>query len=234
MAFHAHPPVNRLPHRCHPLLVSPRSLPRRRAAEALVRCRSRISATSISTSSFRIRRRRRRFYFADLQDPFCTNSRSATRFAISWCWAMCRPIGRSATSPSAPPGGSPAGHRSLLRAGQGLRLRRDGKALSSAAGFLAFAGCRRASGMWPDPDGLELQLFQPPAGLVTAAVRRTLSCPRRRPGDAAWRRSHAAARRQSGKALPYHRYGGTALPPSARATRRGASGSTSNRTRALG
>jgi catechol 2,3-dioxygenase-like lactoylglutathione lyase family enzyme len=25
-------------------------------------------------------------------------------------------------------------------------------------------------GMWPDPDGLELQLFQPPAGLVTAAV----------------------------------------------------------------
>ena len=26
------------------------------------------------------------------------------------------------------------------------------------------------TGMWPDPDGLELQLFQPPAGLVTAAV----------------------------------------------------------------
>lgn len=25
-------------------------------------------------------------------------------------------------------------------------------------------------GMWPDPDALELQLFQPPAGLVTAAV----------------------------------------------------------------
>jgi catechol 2,3-dioxygenase-like lactoylglutathione lyase family enzyme len=24
--------------------------------------------------------------------------------------------------------------------------------------------------MWPDPDGLELQLFQPPAGVVTAAV----------------------------------------------------------------
>jgi hypothetical protein len=24
--------------------------------------------------------------------------------------------------------------------------------------------------MWPDPDGLELQLFQPPAGLVAAAV----------------------------------------------------------------
>jgi catechol 2,3-dioxygenase-like lactoylglutathione lyase family enzyme len=35
------------------------------------------------------------------------------------------------------------------------------------------AGYRTAQGgfgMWPDPDGLELQLFQPPAGLVTAAV----------------------------------------------------------------
>lgn len=30
------------------------------------------------------------------------------------------------------------------------------------------------TGMWPDPDGLELQLFQPPAGLVTAAVPGTL------------------------------------------------------------
>ena len=29
-------------------------------------------------------------------------------------------------------------------------------------------------GMWPDPDGLELQLFQPPAGLVTAAVKSPL------------------------------------------------------------
>ena len=28
--------------------------------------------------------------------------------------------------------------------------------------------------MWPDPDGLELQLFQPPAGLVTAAVKSPL------------------------------------------------------------
>jgi len=38
-----------------------------------------------------------------------------------------------------------------------------------AAGY---AGIRGAGGlgMWPDPDGLELQLFQPPAGLVTAAV----------------------------------------------------------------
>jgi len=42
-----------------------------------------------------------------------------------------------------------------------------------AAGF---AGIRGAGGrgMWPDPDGLELQLFQPPAGLVTAAVPSTL------------------------------------------------------------
>lgn len=29
-------------------------------------------------------------------------------------------------------------------------------------------------GMWPDPDRLELQLFQPPAGLVTAAVKSPL------------------------------------------------------------
>jgi catechol 2,3-dioxygenase-like lactoylglutathione lyase family enzyme len=28
--------------------------------------------------------------------------------------------------------------------------------------------------MWPDPDGIELQLFQPPAGLVTAAVNSSL------------------------------------------------------------
>jgi catechol 2,3-dioxygenase-like lactoylglutathione lyase family enzyme len=36
------------------------------------------------------------------------------------------------------------------------------------AGFgVAGAG---PTGMWPDPDTLELQLFQPPAGLVTAAV----------------------------------------------------------------
>src|SRR5262245_44037072 len=36
------------------------------------------------------------------------------------------------------------------------------------AGFgVAGAG---PTGMWPDPDRLELQLFQPPAGLVTAAV----------------------------------------------------------------
>ena len=39
-----------------------------------------------------------------------------------------------------------------------------------------FAGIRGTGGlgMWPDPDGLELQLFQPPAGLVTAAVKSPL------------------------------------------------------------
>jgi catechol 2,3-dioxygenase-like lactoylglutathione lyase family enzyme len=41
-----------------------------------------------------------------------------------------------------------------------------------AAGFSAGSG--GAFGMLPDPDGLELQLFQPPAGLVAAAVPSTL------------------------------------------------------------
>ena len=41
-----------------------------------------------------------------------------------------------------------------------------------AAGFSAGSG--GAFGMLPDPDGLELQLFQPPAGLVTAAVPSSL------------------------------------------------------------
>jgi catechol 2,3-dioxygenase-like lactoylglutathione lyase family enzyme len=39
--------------------------------------------------------------------------------------------------------------------------------LQSAGFGVAAAG---PTGMWPDPDALELQLFQPPAGLVTAAV----------------------------------------------------------------
>jgi catechol 2,3-dioxygenase-like lactoylglutathione lyase family enzyme len=38
-----------------------------------------------------------------------------------------------------------------------------------AAGFPGIRGAG-GLGMWPDPDGIELQLFQPPAGLVTAAV----------------------------------------------------------------
>ena len=40
-------------------------------------------------------------------------------------------------------------------------------ALQTAGFGVASAG---PTGMWPDPDRLELQLFQPPAGLVTAAV----------------------------------------------------------------
>ena len=40
-------------------------------------------------------------------------------------------------------------------------------ALQTAGFGVAAAG---PTGMWPDPDKLELQLFQPPAGLVTAAV----------------------------------------------------------------
>lgn len=54
--------------------------------------------------------------------------------------------------------------------------------LAGTYGAQAFAAALKAAGqpsaptaagpigMWPDPDGLELQLFQPPAGLVTAAV----------------------------------------------------------------
>jgi len=47
-----------------------------------------------------------------------------------------------------------------------------GQALQAAG----FAGIRGGGGlgMWPDPDGIELQLFQPPAGLVTAAVKSSL------------------------------------------------------------
>jgi catechol 2,3-dioxygenase-like lactoylglutathione lyase family enzyme len=43
-----------------------------------------------------------------------------------------------------------------------------------AAGLPAAATAPGPIGMWPDPDGLELQLFQPPAGLVTAAVKSPL------------------------------------------------------------
>ena len=43
-----------------------------------------------------------------------------------------------------------------------------------AAGQPAMPTAAGPIGMWPDPDGLELQLFQPPAGLVTAAVKSPL------------------------------------------------------------
>jgi catechol 2,3-dioxygenase-like lactoylglutathione lyase family enzyme len=71
----------------------------------------------------------------------------------------------------AAPGRTPSiGHYCTLakvydRAGMGRAL--------EAAGFSGIRGAG-GLGMWPDPDGLELQLFQPPAGLVTAAVPSTL------------------------------------------------------------
>jgi hypothetical protein len=43
-----------------------------------------------------------------------------------------------------------------------------------SAGLAAQPTAPGPIGMWPDPDGLELQLFQPPAGLVTAAVKSPL------------------------------------------------------------
>ena len=43
-----------------------------------------------------------------------------------------------------------------------------------AAGFPSKPTAPGPIGMWPDPDALELQLFQPPAGLVTAAVKSDL------------------------------------------------------------
>jgi predicted enzyme related to lactoylglutathione lyase len=52
----------------------------------------------------------------------------------------------------------------------------DRAGMARALEAAGFAGIRGAGGlgMWPDPDGLELQLFQPPAGLVTAAVKSSL------------------------------------------------------------
>lgn len=52
----------------------------------------------------------------------------------------------------------------------------DRAGMGSALEAAGYSGIRGAGGlgMWPDPDGLELQLFQPPAGLVTAAVPSSL------------------------------------------------------------
>jgi catechol 2,3-dioxygenase-like lactoylglutathione lyase family enzyme len=82
-----------------------------------------------------------------------------------------------------------------------------------AAGFgVAAAG---PTGMWPDPDRLELQLFQPPAGLVTAAVPSPL--PGERDGLLAPRGVDHVLLRVSGleKSLPYYRlvYGAAAERP---------------------
>jgi catechol 2,3-dioxygenase-like lactoylglutathione lyase family enzyme len=52
---------------------------------------------------------------------------------------------------------------------------RDGfSSALQAAGLPSVPTGAGGLGMWPDPDGLELQLFQPPAGLVTAAVKSPL------------------------------------------------------------
>jgi catechol 2,3-dioxygenase-like lactoylglutathione lyase family enzyme len=72
---------------------------------------------------------------------------------------------------AAAPGRSPSiGHYCVLvkvydRAGVASALESAGLPTIRGAGGL---------GMWPDPNGLELQLFQPPAGLVTAAVKSAL------------------------------------------------------------
>ena len=82
-----------------------------------------------------------------------------------------------------------------------------------AAGFgVAAAG---PTGTWPDPDGLQLQLFQPPAGLVTAAVPSPLET--ERDGLLAPRGvDHLLLRVSSlDKSLPYYRmmYGTAAERP---------------------
>jgi catechol 2,3-dioxygenase-like lactoylglutathione lyase family enzyme len=65
--------------------------------------------------------------------------------------------------------GRPAaiGHYCVLAATYGAQAF---SAALKAAGQPAEPTAAGAIGMWRDPDGLELQLFQPPAGLVTAAV----------------------------------------------------------------
>ncbi|HET9361793.1 MAG TPA: VOC family protein [Vicinamibacterales bacterium] len=82
-----------------------------------------------------------------------------------------------------------------------------------AAGFaVASAG---PTGMWPDPDRLELQLFQPPAGLVAAAVPSPL--PVERDGLLTPRGVDHVMLRVSSleKSLPYYRlvYGAAAEQP---------------------
>jgi catechol 2,3-dioxygenase-like lactoylglutathione lyase family enzyme len=85
-------------------------------------------------------------------------------------------------------------------------------ALQAAGYSVAGAG---PTGMWPDPDKLELQLFQPPAGLVTAAVPSPL--PGERDGILAPRGvDHVLLRVSSlDKSLPYYRlmYGAAAERP---------------------
>ncbi|HKF66155.1 MAG TPA: VOC family protein [Vicinamibacterales bacterium] len=81
-----------------------------------------------------------------------------------------RQVGYIAIGAAAPGRAPSIGHYCTLakvydRAGMAKQL--------EAAGFPGIRGTG-GLGMWPDPDGIELQLFQPPAGLVTAAVPSTL------------------------------------------------------------
>jgi len=93
----------------------------------------------------------------------------------------------------------------------------DRAGMESALQGAGFPGIRGTGGlgMWPDPDGLELQLFQPPAGLVTAAVKSPLPVP----GDGLVTPlgvDHMLLRVSSlEKALPYYRmvYGSAAERP---------------------
>jgi catechol 2,3-dioxygenase-like lactoylglutathione lyase family enzyme len=84
--------------------------------------------------------------------------------------------------------------------------------LQSAGFGVAGAG---PTGMWPDPDKLELQLFQPPAGLVTAAVPSPLEV--QRDGLLSPRGVDHIMLRVSSleKSLPYYRllYGAAAERP---------------------
>jgi catechol 2,3-dioxygenase-like lactoylglutathione lyase family enzyme len=74
---------------------------------------------------------------------------------------------------AAAPGRSPSiGHYCVLAA---VYDRASVAGALERAGFSALRAGAGGFGMWPDPDGLELQLFQPPAGLVAAAVRSPLA-----------------------------------------------------------
>src|SRR6187549_2952074 len=80
-----------------------------------------------------------------------------------------RPVGYIASGAAAATRPTAIGHYCALaerydRAGVAQALQAAGFSAGSGGGF----------GMLPDPDGLELQLFQPPAGLVAAAVPSTL------------------------------------------------------------
>ena len=91
---------------------------------------------------------------------------------------------------------------------------RAGMATALQAGGFGVAAAG-PTGTWPDPDGLQVQLFQPPAGLVTAAVPSPLEA--ERDGLLAPRGvDHLLLRVSSlAKSLPYYRmmYGTAAEQP---------------------